>query len=141
MAYCTQTDIVEQISETELVQLTDDAGNGVVDTSVVDRAIADADAEIDGYCEARYSVPFTTATAQVRKLSVDIAVYNLFSRRAGAPESRVKRYDDAIAFLTRVADGKATLPGVSGAASESASDRVDLSGSDRVFSRDNLVGW
>ena len=140
MAYCAQSDILEQISETELIHLTDDADAGVVDESVLERAIADADAEIDGYCGDRYSVPFTDVPDMIRKLSVDIAVYNLFSRRQGAPEGRKQRYDDAIRFLERVADGKASVPGVTGT-TESASDRVSLSSATRVFSRDNLEGF
>lgn len=140
MAYCTQADITEQIPEAELIQLTDDGDLGVVDADAVARAIADADAEIDGYCGDRYTVPFSTVPDMIRKLSVDIAVYNLYSRRTGAPENRQKRYDDAVKFLERVSDGKTAVPGVSGT-TESASDRVSFTGPDRVFSRDNLEGF
>jgi phage gp36-like protein len=140
MGYCVQADILEQIPETELIQLTDDGDLGAVDESIVTRAIADADSEIDGYCGNRYTVPFVETPDMVRKLSVDIAIYNLYSRRQGAPENRQKRYDDAVSFLRRVSDGKASVPGATGT-DESASDRVSLSGPDRVFSRDNLEGF
>ena len=61
MAYSTQTDLLEQITEDELIQLTDDADAGAVDSDAVTRAIVDADAEIDGYCGSRYDlrVPHT----------------------------------------------------------------------------------
>ena len=128
------------MTETELIQLTDDDDAGVVDESVVTKAIADADAEIDGYCGQRYTVPFTTVPAMIRKLSVDIAVYNLFSRRQGAPEGRKTRYDAAIKFLERVADGKAVVTGVEGT-TESAADRVSIESATRVFSRSNMEGF
>jgi len=141
MAYCTLDDIKpDQLTETELIQLTDDDDAGMVDESVVTKAIADADAEIDGYCGQRYTVPFTTVPAMIRKLSVDIAVYNLFSRRQGAPEGRKTRYDTAIKFLERVADGKAVVTGVEGT-TESAADRVSIESATRVFSRSNMEGF
>ena len=75
MAYCVQSDLTEAIHEDVLVDLTDDDNLGVVDASRVERAIADADAEINAYCGVRYSVPFDTTPALIRKLSVDIALY------------------------------------------------------------------
>ncbi len=109
MAYSAKADILEQLDEDVLVQLTDDADAGVVDDDVVTRAIADADSEIDSYCAAHYEVPFSTVPAMVRKLSVDIAIYNLYARRKGAPEDRKARYDSAIRFLRDVSTGKASL--------------------------------
>ena len=47
MAYCTQNDILMQLDETTLIELTDDAGAGEIDEDVVTRAIADADEEIE----------------------------------------------------------------------------------------------
>jgi len=84
MAYSTQADILEQLSEAHLIQLTDDAGAGTVDADVVSRAIADADAEIDSYCATKYDTPFTTVPAVIRKLSVDMAIYNVYARRMAA---------------------------------------------------------
>lgn len=140
MAYCEQNDITEMLDNAELIQLTDDAAEGAVDESVVTRAISDADAEIDGYCADRYSVPFSTVPDVIRKLSVDIAIYNLYSRRQGAPETRQKRYDNAVDFLKRVADGKAAITGADGQAAGTG-DRVSFSGPDRTFSRDSLKGF
>lgn len=133
MAYCDIDDILEQVSEDELIGLTDDSGTGVVDTAV-SRSIADADSEIDSYCGTRYAVPFSTVPAIVRKLSVDIALYNLYSRRSHTdmPAIRQARYDAAIRMLKAVASGLVTL-GADGpapdtqdgvAASRSADDRT-----------------
>ena len=75
MPYATQADILDQLDEDILIQLTDDADTGDVVDDVVTRAIADADAEIDGYCGKRYSVPFDTVPPIIRKFAVDIAIY------------------------------------------------------------------
>ncbi len=109
MAYSAQADILEQISEAQLIQLTDDANAGAVDDSVCSRAIADADAEIDSYCGSRYTVPFDTVLPIIRKMSVDIAIYNLYARRKGAPEDRLARYNNAVRFLRDVARGLTSL--------------------------------
>ena len=111
MAYSTQTDLEEQISQADLIELTDDAGSGSVDTSALARAIADADAEIDSYCGSRYTMPFSPVPVIIRKCSVDMAIYHLLSRRAidKLPEERLKRYDNAIRFLRDVSRGLISL--------------------------------
>ncbi len=134
--YCTQADIVEQITEDELIQLTDDAGAGSVDSDKVDRAIADADSEIDSYCGARYGVPFTTVPTMIRKVSVDIAVYHLYTRRAalGLPEERKTRYEKAVQFLRDVARGLASLGSDEPAAAADGGPEATVSKTDRIFS-------
>lgn len=134
MAYCILADIQEQIPESDLIQLTDDSDTGAVDTTVTDRAIADADAEINGYCAERYAVPFSPVPDIVRKFSVDICIYNLFSRRQGAGEDRRNRYNDAIRFLQNVAKGLVTLGVDSPAETTQDTVSVSTSKSDRIFS-------
>jgi len=59
MPYCAQVDIINlEMTEEELVQLTDDGNVGSVDPVKVTAAIVKADAEINGYCQAQYTVPF-----------------------------------------------------------------------------------
>jgi phage gp36-like protein len=74
MAYCTETDIKLQIDDDILVQLTDDDDAGVIDSDIIVRSIADADAEIDSYCGTKYDVPFSTVPIMIRKISVDLSI-------------------------------------------------------------------
>ncbi len=134
MAYCTQTDMLEAISEEDLIDITDDADAGTVDTDAVDRAIADADAEINTYCAAQYDVPFSTVPAMVRKLAVDIAVYNLYARRRGAPEDRKERYDNTIALLRSVAAGTVSLGVDTPSPDDDGGPAAANPESDRIFS-------
>ena len=140
MAYCTQADITKQITENQLIQLTDDADAGVVDTAVVDDAIAAADDVIDGYCAQRYTVPFSPTPGIINKISVDLAIYNLYSRRAHAiPELRKERYEQALKMLREIEAGKISL-GVP--APTENPDRVgDFDANDRLFTRDNMTGF
>lgn len=134
MAYCTQSDIQNQISEDELIQLTDDSDEGAVDADILARAVADADTVIDSYCGTKYSVPFSTVPDMVRKLSVDIAIYNLYSRRMGAPDERKDRYDKAISFLRDVAKGMCLLGADTPAEDGDAGCDITVVKSDRIFS-------
>lgn len=141
MAYCVQTDIVNQLDTTTLIQLTDDAGAGAVDATVVTRAIADADATIDAYCQGRYTVPLSPVPVKIRQVSVDIAIYNLFSRRDDtAPETRKDRHKEAIRFLERVADGKIDL-GAATPAPATTGNAVDIANEDRIFTRTKMTGF
>ncbi len=141
MAYCTQEDISGQLDTTILTQLTDDSGAGQFDPDVVDAAIADADAEIDGYCGARYPVPFAPVPPMIAKLSTDIAVYNLFARRDNVPEARAKRYDNAIRFLTAVAAGKISLGAQDPDGTPAPSCRPDIQSDTRLFDRSKMDGF
>lgn len=136
MTYSTQSDIEEQLSQADLIELTDDAGAAEVDTSVVARAVADADAEIDSYCGGRYTTPFSPVPVMIRKLSVDIAIYNLHSRRSTLkiPEERQKRYDNAIRFLRDVAKGLISLGADAPSEPTDGKPQATRTKDDRVFS-------
>jgi phage gp36-like protein len=141
--YCTIDDIRKLLPEEALVRLTDDEGTGAVDEGRVQEAVAQADSEIDGYCGARYKVPFSTAPGVVKKLSVDIAVYNLYSRGVDqAPPVRAERYQAAVFKLKDIARGLVSLgadPAPDSATGSAA--ETNRSEGDNVFSRDSLEGF
>lgn len=141
MAYCTKSDILDQVEETYLIQLTDDDRTGAVDNDRVDRAIADADAEINGYCGQRYGIPFDPVPVLVRKISVDIAIYNLHSRRSDSlPEERLQRYKAAVALLANISKGIVSL-GEDDPSDPEIANSPQISSSTRIFSRTSLRGW
>jgi len=130
MAYSTEADIKKQLPEEQLIELSDDDGDGVADSGVVERAITDADAEIDSYLSVRYTVPLSPVPARAQQLSVDIAIWNLYSRRTVLDEIREKRYNAAIAFLKDVASGKANIDDP---ASGEQQIKTSRSKEDRIF--------
>ena len=144
MAYCTKTDIEKMIPAADVIDLTDDEGTGEYIASRVSEAIAQADAEIDGYCGAKYSVPFTTVPSTVKKCSVDIAVYNLYSRKMEKiPDTRTDRYKNAIRFLEKVAEGKISIgidpePAASTGSSYAECNKTE---SDRIFTGTKMRGY
>jgi len=81
MAYCTQADLDEVLTNAELISLTDDEGINNINSDRIDDAIARADALIDGYCRAQHTVPFSTVPAMVKDLSIFFTGYYLWKRR------------------------------------------------------------
>ncbi len=144
MAYSALDDIKKMLPESELVALTDDEGLDSINQDRVDEAIASADAEIDGYLGVRYSVPLGTTPALVKKLSVDIAIYTLYSRTVqSCPEIRTDRYKAAIKKLEAIAAGKISL-GIAQEPDPATPDsgaETNQSSSSQVFGRDKMEGF
>ena len=111
---------------------------------IIDAAIADADAEIDGYLAKRYRVPFEPVPRVLNKFSKDIAVYNLFSRIGIDEDSDQKnylnRYNAAIKFLTLVAEGKVSLGVDAEDPATAAATGFSVKSNTRLFSRDSMRG-
>lgn len=143
MAYCTVNDITGMLPRETLIQLSDDEALGAVDTTRVDEAIAQAGGEIDSYCGERYGVPVTPTPAVLKKLSVDIAIYNLYSRRVTEmPPVRKERYQNSIRTLEAIAKGLVSL-GVEPEPQAAADGRAETNLADggNVFTRDKLKGF
>jgi phage gp36-like protein len=141
--YSTLDDIKKLAPEDTLIQLSDDEGLGTINQARVDEAIEQADAEIDSYCGGRYSVPFSTTPDIVKKLSVDIAIYNLYSRKVEEiPETRAQRYKNAIRQLEAISKGTISL-GVdpAPAAPTDSSAETNKPTDTNVFARDKLEGF
>lgn len=138
MAYSTLNDFLEQLAEIELVNLTDDNALGVVDQARIDWAISKADAVIDAHMPAgKYVLPFSPVPALARSFSVDLGIFNLFSRRPNVgdiPEAIKEQRNAALVYLKRVQAGEAGM-GVDAATPAASSSSVDMlvSSNDRIF--------
>lgn len=108
MAYATQSDIVELYGDDALV-VADRDGDGLADSTAVARALTHASAEIDTYLAARYPLPLTSVPLMLTAWAVDIGVYRLALSADVLSEEHRRRYEDALAALRRVAEGKAAL--------------------------------
>jgi phage gp36-like protein len=100
--YATEADLVARFGE--------EIGNlklMVSNPTFVDDAIQDATEEINGHIGDRYPLPLPNVPSNLKRMACDIARYRLYFQQ---PTEEVrKRYEDAIAFLKRVADNKAHL--------------------------------
>jgi len=147
MAYCTLADLIMQISESSLIDITyeitgEDGEVPAVDEDVSDAAIADADAEIDAYLYGRYSVPIDPVPTIIRKISVDLTIYRLSGRRGlPVPDDRKQRYEESIRLLKDIQKGIATI-GAPTPSPSSDSGPVSSSTSDnRVFTMTSMTNY
>jgi phage gp36-like protein len=129
MPYATVQDLIDRYGRDELTQLTDRDGDGAIDSATVERAIADAAAEIDGHLGGRYPAPLDPAPPVLTRVACDIARYLLWGERAG--ESLRQRYEDARRLLERIGSGQVNL----GVAPPAASNTVQFNGGDHVWGR------
>lgn len=139
--YCTLADILNQIPEETVIQLTDDDNLGVVDQVKVDEAIANAGAVIDGYCSARYLIPFETVPPIIKPIAVDLVIYNLYARRVETmPEVRAANQKNATKLLVDISTGKIMLGSMAATAATSQQQSPQITSNPRIFSRDKMKG-
>lgn len=134
MPYCTKQDLIDRFGEDELIQLTDRANLGVIDDTVLNQAIADADAEINGYL-ANYSLPLTTVPTVLVRGACDIARYFLYDD--AATEQVTKRYEAVLKFLGQVAKGVISLGIDASGNKPTPSDGAVMESGGRVFGRND----
>lgn len=138
MAYATQDDLVpRRMTSQQLGQLTDDSGQDVVNAAVVADVLTEASGTVDSYCRLRYAVPLQSSE-QIKGLTLDIAVYLLFSRRDRVTANVQQRYNDAIQFLRDVGAGKAGLDQPTGATPQAGGGEVKSSCKPDRFSDEHL---
>lgn len=134
MTYATQADLVDRYGSTELKQLTDKELplTGVIQAAPVARALAAADAVIDGYLMGRYALPLGTVPPVLVEVAAAIARYKLYED--GVTEAVQKGYDDAVAYLTKLGTGKLSLTLAGGGAAPKA-DGAQMESAPSVFKR------
>lgn len=150
MSYSTKEEVREMLKDDALnaiigdTFIEDPVEREELVTPIIEGAIADADAEIDGYLAKRYAVPLSPAPKVINKFSKDIAVYNLFSR-IGIDESTdqktyLNRYNAAIKFFELVADGKVSIGTEADDPASAAATGFSAKSNTRLFTRGSMRG-
>lgn len=142
--YNAKADILGEVAERTLIQLTDDEKLGTVNDDRITSALTRSAAMIDGYCGKRYEVPFDPSLGFmdfIKSLDLDIAIYNLFSRKENVPENRKDRYKNAEKTLVQIAEGKVTLGAADKKPEVFSSATPEVLSGGRTFSRNSLKGF
>lgn len=142
MTYSSLQILLDRVGEATLVALTDrsEVPLGVVDADVLARALADADAVVDGYLAARYKLPLTSTPALIADLATAISLWKLHT---STPEDKVKAdYDAAIKTLRDIAQGVIRIPDAAGVdATPSGAQGVQFIDRERPFTPENMTGF
>ena len=106
--YATRDDLIDRFGATDIQNLERTAtADKLPDPDVSARAVSDAVEEADSYIGVRYKLPIAETPDALKRAVCDIARYRLYKDK---PTEEVrKRYEDAVSWLKRVADGKVVL--------------------------------
>lgn len=141
MTYATLQNLTDRYGARTLVALSDrgEVATGVVDADVVARALADTDAQIDGYLATRYALPLAQVPALVADLAQAIAIWKLHPYD---PDAKIRRdYDDALRALRDIAEGRIRLDLAGSEPEGSGAGGVTITDRERPLSADNLKGF
>lgn len=140
VTYCTQQNLIDRYGSPELVQITnpDNLAATTINVTVLNKAIADATAEIDGYLTGY--LPLSPVPANFERLACDITRYHLYDDLV--TEQVKERYKNHISYLIKVAEGKISIaPDAAGAIDQPSEDVVTYQAAVTVFNEDALSGF
>ncbi len=137
--YNTLSDLKKSMSESDIIQLTDDDQSGGIDETVVDEGIAWAFDLINNHVRGKYPVPLSPVPDMVEKISVDLVIYFLYTRRQAyeIPDGVAERYKMAIKLLEKIQGGKIVLE-VDIGTTDTSELRTNKTADDRIFPKDVL---
>lgn len=116
MSYSTDSQLLKELSNSELAVLTGDSTGSTVDQNKIDQARFHADTLIDTFLYGRYGVPFEEPPAIINKLSIDLTIVSLYEntyKDAALPYVIVYRKLDAMKLLDKIQNGILKLEGFS----------------------------
>lgn len=154
MSYAVPSDMQARYPNRDLVQLTnEDPAQSTVNSTFLQTFLNDASDEIDSYLEARFQLPLADPPAVLTRICCEVAMYHLNALRPihDLTDARDK-YQNALAFLQKVSEGKLTLgmasDGIEPADPAAPAIATSEAGGDatgvlpqRIFSRGNLKGF
>ena len=144
MSYITNADIEAWLSTETYIELTDDDGSGSADPAKVDEARMGAEGEANSYLATRYQVPVGVSSdpevsAVLRTFVLDLVAYRLHSRRPPVPEDIVRRREEAVTWLSRVASGVVQMPAAKVLAENPALGKLgQAKGPERTMTREGM---
>lgn len=140
--YATPDNMLSRFGEQDLALLTEreDSVPGEVNLALLEQALRDASAEIDGYIAGRYVLPLTTVPAVLERNCCDIARYFLYGDKA--PEQVEKRYNAVVKFLTSVSKGDNSLGlATTGETAGQSELVISIKSAGSVFGRKSAKGF
>ena len=142
MSYASLAQMTERFGTALLVYLTDRATvpTGVINSVVVDRALVEADAMIDGYLAGRYKLPLAATPPLLADIAQVVAIWKLHNSE---PDPKItKDYDLALRSLRDIASGTVRIPGAAGVEPESSGESgARITDRERPLTAENMTGF
>lgn len=141
MRYADIEMMVQRFGRAELLELSDRDGSGELNEAVIEAALSDACADIDGYIGGRYQLPLTTVAPVLHRSACDLARYYLYDNRLDEQHPAARRYKAVIRLLEQISKGQVLLGIDQSADSASHTDTVQIESCDTVFNRAAAKGF
>lgn len=97
---------------------------------ILETTIQAAEDEVNSYLSMRYNVPVNAKNGDVpvriKTLVYSIAKYHAYTRAAILSPEISQEYDNAIAFLNRIATGRATMPALDDTGADANKSDYDM---------------
>lgn len=139
--YTTLAELTRKFGLALLTRLTDRAevATGALDQSVIDQAILDTGAVIDGYLARRYVLPLDQIPDLLGDLALAIAIYKL---HIYAPDPKIEAdYKDAMRALREIGEGKISLPVSEGTLKSTGTGGAQVTDRKRPLTAQNMTGF
>ncbi|HFP5555785.1 TPA: gp436 family protein [Escherichia coli] len=113
--YCTLEDLLAQVPERTLIELTSEEmdfdSTATVNTRVVDSCIRYADELIDAHLRGRYILPLAEIPTVLRDIAITLVRYRLYARRpeGDLPDTVKDDHKEALRQLRELRDNRLTL--------------------------------
>ncbi len=129
--YVTAAAMIRKFGEREIIQLTDNEApyQEVINYDKLNAAIEEANSEIDGWLQSRYTLPLQDIPPSLVNIACHIARYHACTQAITENDPIKIRYDDACKKLKSISKGEMGLGGAPAGESkptESSSNNVIL---------------
>lgn len=141
MTYATTEQLEDRFGRRLLIDLSDraDPPAGDPDPDVIDRALADADALIDGHLAGRYILPLAAIPPLVVDLALVIAIYKLHTF---SPDPKIAEdYKMALHSLEMISKGTIRLPSAGVEPPGTGGGGARVTDRERPLTAENLKGF
>lgn len=137
-AYADIQNMKERFGVLELLQLTDAVGEDLSaeETAVVETALNDATAFMNGYIRVRHSLPLSPV---LTRLCCEIARFYLY--KTAVTDVVKDAYDAAVKVLRDIAKGDLLLSDPEGTPPEQGAPLVIVGGAERLFNQNSMKGF
>jgi len=144
--YATPQDMIDRFGLTEMLRLSrpEDRTAETVDEAVVNSALEDATATINGYLRGYYELPLEVPPKEIIRAACHLARYDLADTGRSEPSDHmVSSRKEIMSWLMKISDNKVRIdaPRKNSATSQSGASGARISDRPSVFTDESLKGF
>ncbi|MEO0374251.1 MAG: DUF1320 domain-containing protein [Cyanobacteria bacterium P01_A01_bin.17] len=144
--YATAQDMIDRFGLTEMLRLSrpEERDAEAIDEPVIDKAISDATAIIDGYLRGRYHLPLANPPQEIIRATCHLARYDLADTGRSEPSDQMTgARKETIAWLKQIANTEVRIdaPAPNSSGNEPKDGGARISDRKPAMTNDSLRGW